>query len=168
MIVAMMVQTTREALLLLGSGNSQYTVLDRRKQALAYSGKACATRYQTLAAITSYPPNEACLQFLPSTLSAESIYEDWPPTYAKLINESADIIIPQPKTCKLHPSLFVHVGGDRLGGLTYIEIVKMEWNYDIEQPEEALKRLGRESITTVKKCEAEILVDTLEQLARTT
>lgn len=117
---------------------------------------------------TSYPPNEACLQFLPSTLSAESIYEDWPPTYAKLTNESADIMIPQPKTCKLHPSLFVHVGGDRLGGLTYIEIVKMEWNYDIEQPEEALKRLGRESITTVKKCEAEILVDTLEQLARTT
>lgn len=116
----------------------------------------------------SYPPSEACLQFLPQTLPAESVYEDWPPTYAKFMNEPVAIATRQPKICKLHPSLFVHVRGDHSGGISDVEIVKMEWDHNIEQSEEALKRVGRDSRTTAQKCGTEMLVTTLEQLARTT
>jgi hypothetical protein len=115
----------------------------------------------------SYLPIEACLQFLPRTLPVESIYEDWPPTYAKFVNEPIDIATRQPKICKLHSSLFVHVRGDHSGDLPDIEIVNMEWDHNIARSEELLKQVGRESKTTTQTCDAESLLTTLEQLART-
>lgn len=117
---------------------------------------------------SSYPLSEACLYFLPRTLPVEPIYEDWPPTYARFIAEPIVIATGEPKICKLHPSLFVHVRGDDSGDVLDIEIVKMEWDPSIKTSEEELKRVGRESKTTTQGCEAEVLVTTLEQLARGT
>ena len=114
---------------------------------------------------SSYPLSEACLYFLPRTLPVESIYEDWPPTFARFIAEPIVIATGEPKICKLHPSLFVHVRGDDSGDVMDIEIVKMEWDPSIKTSEEELKRVGRESKTTTQGCEAEVLVTTLEQLA---
>lgn len=114
----------------------------------------------------SYPLSEACLRFLPRTLPPESICEDWPPTYARFIAEPIDVATREPKICALHPSLFVHVRGDDSGGLSDIEIVRMEWDHNITASDEELKRVGRESRLTTQRCEAEVLVTTLEQLAR--
>jgi len=84
----------------------------------------------------SYPRIETCLHFLPRTLPADSIYEDWPPTYAKFMNEPIDFATRQPKICKLHPSLFAHICGDHSGDLAGIEIVRMEWSHSIVRSEE--------------------------------
>jgi hypothetical protein len=116
----------------------------------------------------SYPASEACLHFLPQILPVESIREDWPSTYAKLTSEQIDIATGQTKICKLPPSLFVHVRGDHSGNLSNIEIVRMDWDHNDANSEERLKKVGRESETTTQKCKAEVLVTTLEQLARAT
>jgi len=114
----------------------------------------------------SYLPGETSLHLLDQILPDESVSEDWPPTYAKFMNEPIVNATRQPKICKLHPSLLVHVRGDHSGDISDIEILQMEWDHNVTQSEEALKRLGRESKTTVQKCEAEVLVATLQQLAR--
>lgn len=116
----------------------------------------------------SYPPSEACLHFLPQRLRAESIYEDWPLAYAQFVNEPIHIATREPKICKLHPSLFVHVRGDVSGDLCDIEILQMEWDHSIVRSEGELNKVGRESRTTTQKCEAETLVATLQQLANGT
>jgi hypothetical protein len=116
----------------------------------------------------SYPQSEACLHFLPVALPVESIYEDWPSTYAKHANQPIVTTARRAEICKLHPSLFVHVRGDYSGDLTGIEIVKMEWDYSIVRSEEELRAVGREGKTNTQKCEAQVLVATLEQLARET
>lgn len=116
----------------------------------------------------SYQTSEACLRFLHRILPEESFREDWPSTYTKFTNEPIDIATRQTKICKLHPSLFVHVCGDVSGNLSDIEIVRMEWDHNVANSEEELKKVGRESETTTQKCEAEMLVTTLEQLARAT
>lgn len=100
---------------------------------------------------------EECLCILWEDLPAERVNEDWPLAYANLIKNTK--VYPSP--CKRHPELFVHIRG----GLDNIEIVKMEWDHNIERDDEDLMRIGRESKTTVQKCDAESLVSTLEQLA---
>lgn len=110
----------------------------------------------------SYKPGEASLDFLSQVLPPERVSEDWPFTYARLMNTPTVAVNGEPKICKLHPSLFVHIQGD----LSKIEIVKMEWDHKVTGSEEELRRIGRESKTITQKCEAAMLVTSLEQLAR--
>lgn len=103
---------------------------------------------------------EECLCFLNQDLPSEKANEDWPLAYANLIRNPS--VYPSP--CKRHPSLFVHIRDD----LDNIEIVKMDWDHDIERSDEELKKIGRESTTSVQMCDADSLVSTLEQLAQDT
>lgn len=103
------------------------------------------------------PGGEECLCVLWEELPAEKVNENWPLTYANLIKNTEVYVSP----CTRHPELFVHVRGD----VSNIEIVRMEWDHDIEKSDDELKQVGRESNTTIQKCDAASLVSTLEHLA---
>lgn len=63
--------------------------------------------------------------------------------------------------CKHHPSLFAHV----CGSLNDIEIVKMDWNYNITRSDDELRKIGRQSKVKTRRYEADSLVATLLQMA---
>ena len=59
----------------------------------------------------SYQPGDACLDFLSKVVPANLVNEDWPLTYAELMNNPIVKSNQQPRIVKPHPSLFVHIRG---------------------------------------------------------
>jgi hypothetical protein len=109
-----------------------------------------------------FPLGEATLIFRPSELSSiADIQEDFPVAYAEMVR---DTIVPatcRPRICKIHPGLFVVVEGKEI---LSTEIVKLDWDYDIEKSDEELKRVGRESQSNSRRLEPKAVMSTLEQL----
>jgi hypothetical protein len=109
-----------------------------------------------------YRTGQDCLDFFTKVLPAGLIRENWPVKYASSMKNPTLNGKRELGAVKLYPSLFVHVCGD----ISNIEIIKMEWDHETTRSEEELMKIGRESKTTTRKCQAEMLVATLEQLAR--
>lgn len=119
----------------------------------------------------SFRDGDACLLFHRPELSVNQINEDWPLDYARFIHEEETPEIGDDGepllVTKRHPSLFVHVQSHNPGDYkpSTIEIVKINWDHNIERSDEELKKIGRESKVTIQRCDAESLVETLLRMA---
>jgi hypothetical protein len=111
----------------------------------------------------SWPPHEASLNFFNWIIAAERINEDWPFAYAEFLTDPMTKAKRYTENTRPHPSLFVHIHGDSSN--LDIEIRDMEWDHNITKAEEELRKIGRESRTIIRKCDAEELVAILELLA---
>lgn len=107
---------------------------------------------------------EECYAAVEGQLSYEAALEQFPISYSKFVKGQAKLESSARTAVKRHPELFVVIDNENPteGGVI---IARLLWDENVDKSEDELRQVGREGPVETRRCNVDLLLETLETLA---